>query len=70
MSSFRGKESYKAICDDTEGVGLEKILEPRVGGSRAALFGARPRIGGSGSSFEGGVDVMLEIRLSTVTEHT
>jgi 2-polyprenyl-3-methyl-5-hydroxy-6-metoxy-1,4-benzoquinol methylase len=65
-----GKESYKAICDDAEGVGLEKISEPRVGGSRAALFGARPRIGGSGSSFEGGVDVMLEIKLSTVTEHT
>lgn len=33
-----GKELYKAICDDAEGVGLEKISEPRVGGSRAALF--------------------------------
>jgi ubiquinone/menaquinone biosynthesis C-methylase UbiE len=33
-----GKELYKAICDDAEGAGLEKISEPRVGGSRAALF--------------------------------
>jgi ubiquinone/menaquinone biosynthesis C-methylase UbiE len=35
-----GKELYKAICDDAEGAGLEKISEPRVGGSRAALFAA------------------------------
>ncbi|MCK4960559.1 MAG: methyltransferase type 11, partial [Planctomycetes bacterium] len=33
-----GKELYRAICDDAEGAGLEKISEPRVGGSRAALF--------------------------------
>lgn len=35
-----GKELYKAICDDAEVAGLEKISEPRVGGSRAALFAA------------------------------
>lgn len=35
-----GKELYKAICDDAEGAGLKKISEPRVGGSRAALFTA------------------------------
>ena len=33
-----GKELYRAICDDAEGAGLEKISEPQVGGSRAALF--------------------------------
>jgi ubiquinone/menaquinone biosynthesis C-methylase UbiE len=33
-----GKELYKAICDDAEKAGLKKISEPRVGGSRAALF--------------------------------
>jgi len=33
-----GKELYKAICDDAEGAGLEKISELWVGGSRAALF--------------------------------
>ncbi|MDH4239132.1 MAG: class I SAM-dependent methyltransferase [Phycisphaerae bacterium] len=35
-----GKELYKAICDDAERAGLKKISEPRVGGSRAALFTA------------------------------
>lgn len=35
-----GKELYKAICDDAEKAGLKKISEPRVGGSRAALFAA------------------------------
>ena len=35
-----GKELYKAICDDAEGAGLKKTAEPRVGGSRAALFAA------------------------------
>jgi ubiquinone/menaquinone biosynthesis C-methylase UbiE len=35
-----GKELYKAICDDAERAGLKKISEPRVGGSRAALFEA------------------------------
>ncbi len=34
------KELYKAICDDAERAGLKKISEPRVGGSRAALFAA------------------------------
>ncbi|NIP24700.1 MAG: methyltransferase domain-containing protein [Phycisphaerae bacterium] len=34
------KELYKAICDDVERAGLKKISEPRVGGSRAALFAA------------------------------
>ena len=33
-----GKELYRAICDDAREAGLEKIAEPRVGGSRAALF--------------------------------
>jgi ubiquinone/menaquinone biosynthesis C-methylase UbiE len=37
-----GKELYKAICGDAEGAGLKKICEPRVGGSRAALFAALP----------------------------
>lgn len=32
------KVLYKAICDDAEGAGLKRISEPRVGGSRAALF--------------------------------
>lgn len=35
-----GKELHKAICDDAERAGLRKISEPRVGGSRAALFTA------------------------------
>ena len=34
------KELYKAVCDDAEEAGLKKISEPRVGGSRAALFAA------------------------------
>jgi ubiquinone/menaquinone biosynthesis C-methylase UbiE len=33
-----GKQLYKAVCDDAEKAGLKKISEPRVGGSRAALF--------------------------------
>lgn len=33
-----GKELYRTICNDAEAAGLEKIAEPRVGGSRAALF--------------------------------
>jgi len=34
-----GKKMYEAICDDAERAGLGKISEPKVGGSRAALFG-------------------------------
>ena len=37
-----GKESYRAICADAEGAGLEKISEPKIGGSRSALFMAVP----------------------------
>jgi ubiquinone/menaquinone biosynthesis C-methylase UbiE len=33
-----GEELFTTICDDARGVGLRKIFEPGVGGSRAALF--------------------------------
>ena len=33
-----GKELYEAICRDAERVGLARISEPSVGGSRAVLF--------------------------------
>jgi ubiquinone/menaquinone biosynthesis C-methylase UbiE len=33
-----GEALYTRICDDAERVGLRKIFEPLVGGSRAALF--------------------------------
>lgn len=35
-----GEELYTAICEDAKGVGLRKIFEPWVGGSRATLFSA------------------------------
>ena len=35
-----GEQLYTKICDEAEEVGLRKILEPQVGGSRAALFTA------------------------------
>jgi len=35
-----GEKLYTKICDDARGVGLRKIFEPWVGGSRAALFSA------------------------------
>jgi ubiquinone/menaquinone biosynthesis C-methylase UbiE len=35
-----GEELYIKICDEAWGVGLRKIFEPSVGGSRAALFAA------------------------------
>jgi ubiquinone/menaquinone biosynthesis C-methylase UbiE len=35
-----GNKLYATICDDAKEAGLKKISEPRVGGSRAALFEA------------------------------
>ena len=35
-----GKGLYTTICDEAVGIGLKKISEPYVGGSRAALFAA------------------------------
>lgn len=37
-----GEELFTEICNDVEEVGLKKILEPFVGGSRAALFSVFP----------------------------